>query len=486
MNVGDIDKLREWRESPFAFVRDFWGLVPEYDNSKFVRHMHLSRHQAQIFKAVEKGLREEAPMRISIAAGHGVGKTSALAMLTHWFLFTRRDAQIGCTSPSSAQIFDILWKEIEVWHRKLAKPLQQFFIWQSSYYRMAESPQTWFARARTGRKESPEAFAGLHGKHVGLFADEASSVPDEIFRVAEGSLTDKDTLTILISNPTRLEGFFYDTHHDDKANWQTLEFSSMDSPLVDMSFVDRIKAKFGEDSDEYRFMVLGKFPLGESLVDGWLPMFGEEDIKNQISDIGGFMKPAYMGVDPAGMGRNKSIWVVRDAFKAKVVASEGKSNTLGIAEKTVTLAQHYEIKPEDVKLDNFGIGANVSAEIALGVHERIHAVNVGGKPTEERFLNLRSQGYWLFREWIKKGGKLVRHEGWRQLLNIRYKRTLSNKIQVMGKEEMVRKGFDSPDVADAGMLTFLSANMGNENSYRAIAGQGELSNEEIARLTNLY
>lgn len=497
----DLVRLKEWRTSPISFIRDMWKLVPQplicaetaegHEHGvkcfgEFEKGKHLTWQQWMILLAVEKAIKGEKVKRISVASGHGVGKSSTFAMLIHWFLFTRKDAQIGCTSPSVSQLFDVLWKEIKVWQMKLPEKVADLFEWQSSYYRVKESPETWFARARTGRKENPEALSGLHGSHVMLLADEGSAVPDEIYRSAEGSLTNKDTLVVLISNPTRLEGYFYDTHHEDKKNWQILQLNSLDSPIVEPDFDERIKAKYGEDSPEYDFMVLGRFPKSEGMIDGWLPMFDEEDIKRQIPDVGPFMKPAYMGVDPSGLGKNKSVWVGRDAFKAKVLAKETKSSTVGLAEKTITLSQHYEVKPGDVKIDNFGIGANISQEIALGVQERVHAVNVGGKPKDERFLNIRAEMFWNLREWLKKGGKLVRNDGWRQLLTIYYKRTLTGKIQVMSKEEMVRRGWESPDVADGAALTFVPSDVGHESVYATATRMRELSNEEIARLTGVY
>ena len=494
--------LKEWKQQPILFIKDIWGLVPqplickeEHNHNvkcfgEFEKGKHITWQQWLILQGIEKALRDEAPRRITIAGGHGFGKSCVLAWLTHWFLMTRKNAQIGATAPTADQLFDVLWKEIAIWHKKLPENIRPLFEWGTSYFRISSSPETWFARARTARKEKPEAFSGLHGKYVALFADEASAVPNEIYRSGEGSMTDKDTLVVLISNPTRLEGYFYDTHHSDKKNWQVFSFSSLDSPIVEPDFPERIKAKYGEDSDENRFMVLGEFPKGESMVDGWLPMFSEDDIKNQVQDIGEFMKPTYLGVDPSGMGVCKSVWVARDAFKIKVLATEQKSSTIGIAEKTITLAQHYECEPKNVKVDNFGVGANISQEIALGVNERIHAVNVGGKPRDERFLNIRAEMYWLFREWLKKGGKLIRNDGWRQLLVIRYRRSLSGKIQVMGKAEMIKRGWDSPDKADAGALTFVPDEIG-----RDLTGSGNqniglssrsLTDEEITKMANVY
>src|SRR3990167_401116 len=241
--------------------------------------------------------------------------TALLDWFIHWFLMTRKNSQIGATSPTADQLFDVLWKEVAVWKSRLPENIQSLFEYSSSHYRIAESTETWFARAKTARKEAPEAFAGLHSDAVALLGDEASGIPNEIYRTGEGSLTNKDTFVILISNFTRLEGYFYDTHNSDIKNWQTFNFSSLDSPIVEQGFAERIAAKYGESSDEYRYMVLGLQPKGENMQDGWLPMFSEDDIQNQVQDVGALTKPAYLGVDPSGYGKNKSAWVVRDAFK---------------------------------------------------------------------------------------------------------------------------------------------------------------------------
>lgn len=42
----------------------------------------------------------------------------------------------------------------------------------ADYVAIVESPATWFARARTARKEQPEALAGIHAEHVLAISDE--------------------------------------------------------------------------------------------------------------------------------------------------------------------------------------------------------------------------------------------------------------------------------------------------------------------------
>jgi hypothetical protein len=104
--------------------------------------------------------------------------------------------------------------------------LSDLFDWTAGYIRVKENPETWFARARTARKEAPEAIAGVHGDYVMIAVDEASGVPEEIFKSAEGSLTGANVLVLLIGNGTRNEGYFYDTHHAFAYMWQTASFDS--------------------------------------------------------------------------------------------------------------------------------------------------------------------------------------------------------------------------------------------------------------------
>jgi hypothetical protein len=88
---------------------------------------------------------------------------------------------------------------------------------------------------------------------------------------------------------------------------------------------------------------------------------------------------------------------------------------------------------------------------------RVNAVNVGDQPNidKELYVNLRAYAYWKQREWIKQGGQLVRHTGWEEATSIRHRKELNGKMKIMGKVEMKKKGYHSPDHMDALMLTFV-------------------------------
>ncbi|MCK4500638.1 hypothetical protein KAU11_09070, partial [Candidatus Babeliales bacterium] len=97
---------------------------------------------------------------------HNTGKSTTLSWLIIWYLFTFFDSQIACTAPTSSQLKDVLWKEISIWINKLPEGIKECYDHTSSHVRMKVKPDSWFARARTASKESPEALAGVHGEFV--------------------------------------------------------------------------------------------------------------------------------------------------------------------------------------------------------------------------------------------------------------------------------------------------------------------------------
>ena len=169
--MSDYEIILFYQKDPLQFIKDMWGLVPLKEGETFTKGKHISPHQYKLLKAVEDSVNDRAPRRISVRSGHGVGKSCCLAWIVLWFLFCYPEAQVPCTAPTSEQMYDVLWKEIAKWMKKMPEHVAEQFDWTSSYIRMRENPETWFARARTARKEAPEALAGIHGDYVLFVVD---------------------------------------------------------------------------------------------------------------------------------------------------------------------------------------------------------------------------------------------------------------------------------------------------------------------------
>ena len=416
----------------------------------------MSWQQHDTILAITNAVQGKGAKRIAVRSGHGIGKTAMMAWIILWYLFTHDKAQVPCTAPTSDQIHDILWKECMKWIQLMPEELQKMYVWSTGYIRMAGSEETHFARAKTARKESPEAMAGIHSPYVLACIDEASGVPDEIFRVMEGAMTDIEILVFMISNPTRLMGYFHDAFYEDKKNWETLHFRNVDSPLPNDNYNNRITEKYGLDSDEYRFMVLGEFPKSDSMdKSGYVPLLQETDLRFTTNN--NLIGEVRLGVDPSGEGDDSTLFVVRDGFKAVIRGEEKISTAKSIAAKTMTLMDFDNVKDSSTYIDNFGVGANVGVEIAYAMRKKVRCVNVGETQTDdqERYLNKRAECYWRLREWLMKGGELVGTiRDWKELLTIRYRRNMQGKLQIWSKDDMRKEGIQSPNKADALMLTF--------------------------------
>ena len=477
----DQEIMKQFQRSPILFCKSIWGLEPqkikeecqtevniyisngqwekikEQHFDRFYKGKNITWQQWLILLAVERAM-VYGNNKISIVSGHSCGKSSCLSWLIIWYLFCHYDAQVGATAPTSEQIHDVLWKEVALWVGKMPEQLQGLFDWQTGYIRVKERPETWFARARTARKESPEAIAGLHGDYVMIIADEAAGVPDEIYRSAEGSTTGPNVLVLLIGNGTRNIGYFYDTHNDDKEikNWQRLTFSSEESPIVEDGYIERMESKYGRQSDEFKIRVLGGFPSSEQMDDkGWMPLIVDKHIGLGFEEMR-FIGRKVLGIDPSGEGDDITVWVLRDNFHARVVATEATSNEKTIAVKTLDLIREHELNFSDVIIDNFGVGANVAKELLLLDHRaNVTSMNWGEAANdEELYLNKRAECCFRGKEWLIRGGNIVGDELRRDISGFYYRNTLSGKKQIMDKPKLRKRIGHSPDRGDAFFMTF--------------------------------
>lgn len=496
--ANDVELMIKFQSSPIFFVEAMWGLVPqpvrtEYKDvvsllvdtgelreirpeyfENFEKNKHITWQQWLFLLTVERAVQGKGKTKISIVSGHGTGKSASLSFIILWYLFCFEDAQVGATAPTSEQIHDVLWKELALWLGRLPEDIKNLFEWSNGYVRVKERPETWWARARTARKETPEAIAGLHGEHVLIAADEAAGIVDEIYRAAEGSLTGENTLVILISNGTRTMGYFYDTHHGDKENWETLSLNSEQSPIVEPGYIERMLAKYGADSDEYKIRVKGGFPSSEQMDEaGWIPLLTDKNIA-QVSDNFGFIGEKWMGIDPSGEGDDMTIWILRDRFQSRVIHYESTSNEKGIARKTIELMRELEVKPDNVTVDNFGVGANVAKELLLLDHTcAVNSVNWGNPAEDEVFLNKRAECCFRARDWLIRGGALAGDELKRDVLSFQYRNNLSGKKQIIDKPTLKKRLGRSPDRGDAFFLTFYNKDTKSASSqYNVGSGNG--------------
>ena len=393
--------------------------------------------------------------KISIKSGHGTGKTALLSWIILWWLSCRLPCKIAITANTSNQLSDILWSEIGKWHRNLPQGFKDLFEFKSDKINLVGVKDS-FAVARTARREQPEALQGFHSPNMLFIADEASGIDDLIFQVAEGSLSTPNAKVLLTGNPTRSSGYFFDTFHTMSHRWKNFTVSCHDSQQVNQGFIEDMKTKYGEDSNVYRIRVLGEFP--DNSDDSIIPLhLISESIKRDIEPS---TDDVVWGLDVARFGNDKTALAKRqgNTLLEKVKTWQGKDlmETVGLV-VTEYEALPYSKRPTEILVDSIGIGAGVADRLQELVDCQVTPVNVAELPgLQEKYLRLRDELWFLAREWFEsRDVKIPEDENLiAELITPRYSFMSNGKIKVESKEQMKKRGHQSPDLADAFCLTF--------------------------------
>ena len=429
----------QYMDDPVLFVKEVLGADP-------------LPYQAEFLGAIATGER-----RISIRSGHGTGKSTSASWAMLWYLLMRFPNKVVVTAPTSGQLFDALFAELKRWIGELPKPIQELLTVKSDRVELAAAPSEMFISARTSRAETPEALAGVHSDNVLLVVDEASGVPEKVFEAAAGSMSGHNATTILLSNPTRSTGTFYESQTRMSGSWWTRRWSCVDSPLVSDEFVDEMRERYGEESNAFRIRVLGEFPLADD--DTIIPFHLVDAAMSRDIDVDEDRRPVW-AVDPARFGSD------RTAFCKRVgsVITEIKSwRGLDLMQTVGRVMAEYEAlnpsaRPSEILVDSIGVGSGVVDRLReLGAPVR--GVNVAESPSMgETYNNLRTELWFKTKAWLEdRGCKLPQDdELLADLTGIRYSFTSSGKMAAESKDQMRRRGLRSPDLADAVCLTMAS------------------------------
>jgi hypothetical protein len=437
MNNPFIQFITLYRADPVLFVKEVLGVEPD-------------EWQKDFLNAVASGER-----KISIRSGHGVGKSTTASWAMLWFLLTRYPVKVVVTAPTSAQLYDALFAELKRWVKELPQPIQDLLDVKQERIELKASATEAFISARTSRAEQPEALQGVHSDNVMLVADEASGVPEAVFEAAAGSMSGHNALTILLGNPVRSSGFFFDTHNRLKDEWWTKRVSCIDSARVSKEYVDDMKSRYGEESNAYRIRVLGEFPRSDD--DTIIPMDLLESAKHR--DTRAYEDaPIIWGLDVARFGSDSSVLCKR---QSNVVHTLERWRNLDLMQLTGAVVAQYEAcdhknRPAEILVDSIGLGAGVVDRLReLKLPAR--GINVSESPAMGgTYLNLRAELWHKAKAWLEKRDcKIPNNEDLiGELATVRYTFTSNGKIKIESKDDIRRRGLKSPDMADAFVLTF--------------------------------
>lgn len=393
---------------------------------------------------------------VSIMSGVGTGKGAFASACILWFMTCFPFPKIVVTSPSAKQLSITLWAELAKWYQRF-KLKDWFTLNSEKLFLKEEEGKQWFCSQRTANTknssdEQAETLAGLHEDFLLIIADEASGVPDPVFRPLESTLTRKCNLCLLTFNPTRSKGFAIDTHSRDADNWSQVHWSAEESDNVTRESIERFARKYGRESNFYKIRVLGIPPSdSDQTVIPWDWIQNAVDRELELLEE----TPTVCSLD-VGAGGDDSALCVRTGpiINPLEVSSFAYSNML----VDWVVPRIIKAEPKLLLVDNIGVGWGVEGSLREKLRKHdidVQAVDVSQTAyRSEKFPRLRDELWWKLREEFEKGTISIPDDPLLHGdLNAPRYEELAGKIKVESKKEMKKRGVESPNRADSVMMT---------------------------------
>ncbi len=463
-----IEELASYSKDPLGFVMFAfpWGEkgteLEDEDGPEPWQREELE----QIGESLQEGKLQVLQAR---ASGHGVGKSALTSWLSLWAMSTFEDTRGVVTANTENQLKTKTWVELAKWYRMFIG--KQFFRMTATalFSRDPDHLSTWRIDQVPWSERNTEAFAGMHNKskRIIIIFDEASAIPDLIWEVTEGALTDEDTEIIwaCFGNPTRNTGRFRECFKGGRFahRWKVGTVDARQVSLTNKEQIQKWIDDYGEDHDFVRVRVYGTFPRVDATSFISLELAREASLR-VLADDSAYSNTIVLGVDVGRFGDDPSVIYPRRGRDARTLPIEiyGHMDLMTLAGKVVAAFNKHGAKM--VFVDEGGVGGGlIDRLLQLGLP--VIAVNFGSKPDEVNpgdrtlYANKRAEIWGAVREWLKTGSipDMVRGSESGlvdELTGPSFGLNVREAIQLESKKEMRRRGVPSPNMADALACTF--------------------------------
>ena len=441
--------METFYDDPLGFVY----YVYNWGEGELSDHDGPDKWQVEQLSSIGKRLKEDpdATIRDATASGHGIGKTAETSWLIQWCMSTRPHLTGVVTANTMSQLSTKTWRELALWWKRLLN--RHWFKWAATKFWHKDHPETWYVSAVPNSEHNSEAFAGLHGEHKIIIFDEASAIPDKIWEVTEGAMTDPRSFWFVFGNPTRNTGRFKNCFTTDVKRWVTRHIDSRTCKMTNKAELEEWIEAYGEDSDFVRVRILGQFPRAGAMQ--FIPSDTvERAMLGEVPYEAYCLVPIVIGVDVARYGDDKSVIAVRQGRKLHELRKFRGINTMQLAAEVVSCMKDHG-GAAAVFVDGVGVGAGVVDRLQMLGHAVIE-VNGGETALDDvTFYNKTAECWSRMRDWIKGADLPAKDNEMRlALIGREYYFDDRERIRLERKQDCKKRGLESPDEADAIAYTF--------------------------------
>lgn len=448
----------------------------------------LTEGQEEIFNAIFYKQSPDGKNRIHIKTFTQYGKsdTVSMAVLTRSATFPEKWAIVAPSQPKAKIIMGYVIKHLfeneytlnrfklregesmDMVRRERSKNRLTFDIGNN------QIGEIFILSAESRLKQSEDVGNSLMGFGApNLVEDEAALISDEsdakAMRMVGGFTSRGTDFVVKIGNPFQRNHFLQAEQDPSYYKIDVNYHRGVKEGRLTQKFIEEMRKK-----PYFRVLYENKFPESDDIDSkGWTQLIMEDEVEMciavdpEIKHVG----ERRIGNDVARGGLNFTVWNLRSMNYMEVLAKSRQDNLTEISGQTLFFMKDKLVTPENVFIDDVGVGGGAVDPLHYQ-QKNVRGVNVGMTALEAaRFVNIRAEAYWRFRDWLKRGGKLCachREEWVSQLSKIKYKPDSKGRLRIQSKDEMRAMGIDSPDVADAGMLTFVRQEHGDMEQRRKV------------------
>lgn len=404
---------------------------------------------------------------VSIMSGQGPGKDAFAAWVILWSVSIWLDSMIPVTAPTEKQIVNILWAEVGRWLNRMGpdgQPICTIKSWivhqRDKIYHRDFGDKTNFSFYKTANpKDDPEAQAhtlyGFHAPFMIIILDEASGIPEPVFKPLEGTLTGECNLLLMIFNPIYRTGFAVESQVGSNSDkWVKIRWDAEESEIVSRDHIRYMEERYGRESNTFRTLVKGLPPLAEA--DALIPYdWVQDSVGREITPHED--DPRIGGLD-CGAGGDNSVLCIRQGGMVEALLSHNSPDTMQLVSWAATKAEDLGLNV--LAVDVIGIGQGVYDRLReLNLSCRVIPVDVRRKAdNEDRYHKKRDELWFRLRDVFEKGLVSIPNDDdlKAELWGPKFQADSTRKIKVESKYDMRRRlGFShSPNKADALGLTY--------------------------------
>lgn len=407
---------------------------------------------------------------------HSSGKSHIASRAIAGWLDTHPidDVFIVTSAPSAPQVRGILWRYIKSLHRKAQLP---------GYITGGEIPEWkidgdlvgWGRKPAnlSNEEEAKAVFQGIHAKYVLVVFDEADGIPKWLWDAAETLITSPTNRLLAIGNPDNPVSHFAKIRKNPESDWNKITITAFDTPaftgedvsqdllehILSQEWVEGVRREWGEDNPLYVSKVLAQYP---SVSDDALitPMMIAK-MKEAWELLPGDERGRF-SMDVARYGRDKTV-VYRNRGGVCVKVDEwAKKDTVETTNRASAILEPHK-NGVGMVIDIGGLGSGPFDQLrSMGYP--VFGFDGSTSPYSDqaprqdglRFLNRRAEQYWSVREEADRYQLALDPDNLKaqaQLMNIKWDRTPTGRIFIEKKEDIKKRAGESPDDADAIMMS---------------------------------